>query len=325
MSAFLTILIILFFIIIILLVLSFPAIVFIILLKKMPSYLKNIKITNIPLEGRQGFQEATQIKIPLRWLIIGGIFFLIIIYTRFGKIVFFFSFWTFCNLLFLSNGIGLFRKRMLIKNMPTSKIRSIAMGLVEVYGEVIPIKDNILKSPFTNQDCIYYKCTITLGKENYFEEDIIKFYLKDETGTVLVDPTGANFNLDPSKTFEYHTKRGSAPPQTIIDFLKKNNFNTETYLSPETIYIEYLIKTRDKLYIIGTAIDSPHVEDGTEKEGMPDIMITEGKNEKFYYISDSPEKKVLKTMLKTAIWQSAVSSVMLLIGLAIILKTYNII
>ena len=64
-------------------------------------------------------------------------------------------------------GIGLFvgalisfRKKRLIENVPTSKIRSIAMGLVEIYGEVIPEKDNILKSPFSQNDCIYYKYRI---------------------------------------------------------------------------------------------------------------------------------------------------------------------
>ena len=53
-----------------------------------------------------------------------------------------------------------FRWKRLIENIPTSKIRSIAMGLVEISGRVVKSKNNNLKSPFSQNDCVYYKCTI---------------------------------------------------------------------------------------------------------------------------------------------------------------------
>ena len=88
-------------------------------------------------------------------------------------------------------GLISFRVKRLIENIPTSKMRSIAMGLVEIYGEVVPSKDNILKSPFTNKDCVYYKYSIqelrSSGKNTYWAtvdqgEEHRVFYLKDETG-----------------------------------------------------------------------------------------------------------------------------------------------
>ena len=52
-------------------------------------------------------------------------------------------------------GFSRLKKYMLINNTPTSKIRSVAMGLVEIKGSVVA-KDT-LKTPFSNQDCIYYE------------------------------------------------------------------------------------------------------------------------------------------------------------------------
>ena len=108
-------------------------------------------------------------------------------------------------------GIGFYylKLKILVENTPTSKIRSIAMGLVEIFGSVVPIK--LLKSPFTNKECIGYKYTIeeykSSGKENSWQ--IIKqgdsrnnFYLKDDTGNVLVNPIGAQLDIPRSYFFD---------------------------------------------------------------------------------------------------------------------------
>jgi hypothetical protein len=42
-------------------------------------------------------------------------------------------------------GLYFYKKKQLIADTPTSKIRSIAMGLVEIFGQVIPIKEDCLK------------------------------------------------------------------------------------------------------------------------------------------------------------------------------------
>ena len=40
----------------------------------------------------------------------------------------------------LIQAFRLFKKKKMIENIPTSKVRSIAMGLVELNGKIIPIK-----------------------------------------------------------------------------------------------------------------------------------------------------------------------------------------
>ncbi len=107
------------------------------------------------------------------------------------------------GVLLFVNGFRSVHQKRLIENIPTSKIRGIAMGLVEVKGKAIPAQGKLLKSPFSNSDCVYYEYSIESlkpGSKNGFGE--LKsgerrepFYLQDETGTVLVDPKGAEMDI----------------------------------------------------------------------------------------------------------------------------------
>ena len=135
--------------------------------------------------------------------------------------------------LFIMGFIWLKQKR-LIENIPTSKIRSLAMGLVEVYGKVVPWQGTMLKSPMTNRDCVYYKYTTEeyrrSGKHSHWvtiKKDMgsIHFNLKDETGMVLVNPKGAK--IDIPKDFEFRSGLGTDPPTSVKQFLKINNLRFE--------------------------------------------------------------------------------------------------
>ena len=44
------------------------------------------------------------------------------------------------GLVFFLKGFGWLKRKRLIENIPTSTIRSLAMGLVEIYGAVVPAK-----------------------------------------------------------------------------------------------------------------------------------------------------------------------------------------
>ncbi|OIO64251.1 hypothetical protein AUJ83_00040 [Candidatus Woesearchaeota archaeon CG1_02_33_12] len=201
-------------------------------------------------------------------------------------------------------GIKLLKQKRLIENIPTSKIRSLAMGLVEIYGEVVPAYEELLKSPFSNKDCVYYSYIIeeyrSSGKSSsWVTVDAGRkeqpFYLKDNTGGVLIDPKGANINV--SRDFEFNPGFGKKTPDAIINFLNANGMSHKTLFgfgNKTMRYKEYFIAPKDKLYIMGTAADNPFVEDGTAKDNVEDVMIQKGNNEKIYYISDKPENTLLK-------------------------------
>ena len=207
------------------------------------------------------------------------------------------------GIIFLIWGLLSFKMKRLIENIPTSKIRSIAMGLVEIYGEVKPLKDNILKSPFSNNDCVYYKYSIEelrqSGKSASWvtikkgEEERL-FYLKDETGSVLIDLTGAKIDIPTDNVFD--SSLGRDPPETVKQFLYTRNIAWEGFLfgvNKTMKYTEYFIAPGDKLYIMGTADDNPYVKDASAEKSVEDIMIQKGKFEKFYYVSDKHEDAIL--------------------------------
>jgi hypothetical protein len=198
-------------------------------------------------------------------------------------------------------GFIFFRKKRLIENIPTSKIRSIAMGLVEIFGQVIPIKERIFKSPFTEKQCVYYQFTIeeyqSSGKNSHWVtikkgEQRCLFYLKDDTGKVMIDPTGAT--IEARKDFEYQSGLGKDPPEQVIRFLSANNLTHEGFfgLNKTMRYRETIIIPDDTLYIMGTAGENPFNKEGTE-DHADSIIIQKGKYEKEYYISDKSEKQIL--------------------------------
>ena len=118
--------------------------------------------------------------------------------------------------------------------LPTSKIRSAAMGLIEIEGTAIsktPLESRILKKA-----CIGYKYVIediTKDKDgdyNYsevFSETICeRFYIRDTTGQIEVNPKKIEFIWMP------------------LD---------EQYSSGSNRYSQYLLKENDEVLIIGKA------------------------------------------------------------------------
>ena len=70
------------------------------------------------------------------------------------------------GIVFFAIGLYFYKKKQLIADTPTSKIRSIAIGLVEIFGQVIPIQERVVKSPFTDKDCVYYNYKIEEYRSN---------------------------------------------------------------------------------------------------------------------------------------------------------------
>lgn len=207
-------------------------------------------------------------------------------------------------------GMHLFKKKQMIENIPTSKVRSLAMGLAEVQGQAIAMTGKMLKSPFTNKNCVYYKYTV----EEYHQSKNggywvrIKngdkrnlFFLKDKTGMVLVDPKGAD--IDIPKDWRFQPSLFKWSPQKKVEDKIKSFFKKERIaytgffgIRRNLRFTEYYIAPRDKVYILGTAGDNPHKKEATAMHNIEDIMMQQGKEEKFFYISDKHEKNLLGTL-----------------------------
>ena len=128
-----------------------------------------------------------------------------------------------------------FYKKKIMENTPTSKIRSLAMGLVEIYGEIVANKKKVLQAPFSQKNCVYYQYVIQVysvngkgrGSWNTIQSGIesIPFFLRDATGSVLVDAQAAEVNIEESFVFQSGGKK--AVPKYIDVFLQKKNISSQ--------------------------------------------------------------------------------------------------
>jgi hypothetical protein len=93
-------------------------------------------------------------------------------------------------------GFYFLRLKRLVQNTPTSKTRSVAMGMVEVQGRTV--RQYALVSPMSQLACVYYRVRKYVREENAnwrlsseSQSSQVPFFLQDETGRVQVDPAGA--------------------------------------------------------------------------------------------------------------------------------------
>lgn len=118
------------------------------------------------------------------------------------------------------------------RTLPTSKIRSVAMGLAEIEGTLQGIEPML--SPIKNKKCIGYRYRIEDistdkdGDKSYssiFDETVCNpFYVSDETGKIKVNPDKIEF--------------------VFVE-------NDEMYSSSGKRYTQFLIKENDKMLLIG--------------------------------------------------------------------------
>lgn len=199
------------------------------------------------------------------------------------------------------NGFIWFRQKRTIENMPTSKARSLAMGLVEVCGKAKAYKAKLFRSPFSNQKCLWCKWAVEEYRSNgkYSQWVTVRnglmsnyFLLDDGTGEVLVDPSEARIDIPLDNELKSGTFRKTLT-KTAITFLESQNYSHTTLfgMNKGVRLREYYIAPDDKLYIMGTAGDNPFVEEATAQKNEADIMIQKGKD--FYFISDKNEKEVI--------------------------------
>ena len=213
--------------------------------------------------------------------------------------------------LLLYKGFIALREKRLISNIPTSNIRSVAMGLAEIKASVCETEEP-LTAPISGRDCVHYSCKIQEYKRSknrsYWKtvrtlEEGRYFYVRDDTGAVLVDSQGASIDISPSAT-----RRGT--DQSVQRFLEERGVDYSGLfgIRKKMRVIEHILYPGQPLYIMGTAKDNPHVEDASVPQGYRDVMIGKGKHEEYFVISDKKEKDLLgaKKRWSLGIWAGPV-------------------
>ncbi|MFH1353274.1 MAG: hypothetical protein ABIH68_06865, partial [bacterium] len=112
-------------------------------------------------------------------------------------------------------GWELFSRKSMIEGIPTSTIRSLPMGLVEIKGQA---KNKYpVNTPINKTHCVFYRYKIEKyvvtgsgrHRSSYWKEiaggqSITPFLLEDPTGSVLVEP----FNCDAALERRYYYSEG---------------------------------------------------------------------------------------------------------------------
>jgi len=177
-------------------------------------------------------------------------------------------------------GFRVLQRKRLILDTPTAKVRSAAIGLVELTG--LAVGPNTITSPITQRPCFYYRTAVWKevgsGKNRHWEQKIderfhVPFFMKDETGMVLVDPNGAELDIHCDFKAEYSRSMfaGLSVPPRVAEFAGRNGVALDDNVRVE----EYCLKPRNALYILGTLATnsglSPQMKPMPTSPGGPEI------------------------------------------------------
>jgi len=161
------------------------------------------------------------------------------------------------------HGFQMLQRKRLILNTPSSKVRSAAMGLVEING--LATGPYTMPAPITTVPCYYYRTMAwrweRRGKSSEWvkvaDESLhVPFYLDDNTGRVLVDPRGAEMDIHRDFHEEYSHSLFSTHievPATVSGFLARHAISTDNKIKIE----EYCIKPKNALFVLGTLAENP--------------------------------------------------------------------
>jgi len=183
-------------------------------------------------------------------------------------------------------GFRLLQRKRLILNTPASKIRSAAMGLVEING--LAVGPYTILAPITGVPCYYFRTTAwqlqQQGKNKSWvkvaEESLhVPFFLDDNTGRALVDPQGAEIDIHRDFHDEFSTSLFSSRfemPPNIADFLVRHGVSTDKKIKID----EYCIKPKNALFIMGTLAQNP----GLSLSATPIRSLTAEQNALSFHI-----------------------------------------
>jgi Ca2+/Na+ antiporter len=228
-------------------------------------------------------------------------------------------------------GYEVFKRYRFIRDIPTSTIRSIAMGIVEIQGKVKPIK--LFTAPYSGTDCVYVRYLVEelrQGRKSSHWNTISSgelrtpFIAHDRTGEVLVDPAEAEFQIDISR--EYKQDVGFLEGLwSMFESAEEKSANVSPdhlepvdpgditfYTNGDRRFREYYVLPGEDIYILGTA---------TKDAGNAhETVIRKGTNEPTFVIGDKPETDMLRS-LKRSMWlNTALSIVLIVASLFIILR-----
>jgi hypothetical protein len=192
------------------------------------------------------------------------------------------------------------QRKRLIESIPTSTIRSLALGLVEISGQAQP-EESLLSAPFSGLPCVFYSFAVEehVGSGKHARWETIAegtseqpFFVHDTTGRVLVVPLGAELILPNEHIFRNDWLRELSP--TAIAGLNRLGISTERWIGNKTLRCrESFIQPEEQVYVLGTAHEQLGAKELVENSAR--LYIGSSRDHEFI-ISDRSEKDLLSRL-----------------------------
>jgi hypothetical protein len=216
-----------------------------------------------------------------------------------------------------AHGFRDFRLRRLMQNTPTSRIRSMPMGLVEVSGLVEPRSAVI--APFSGRDCVFWELDIATRTRRSGWTVVHRnasghpFFLRDDTGVALVYPKDATTRLRPGMQEECP---GIQLPDCYARYMADQHLAFRALWRAGVMrFRERVIEAGQPVYVLGTATPRPHsiaISDdevlsatGTEdlrakplrvRDQETAAVIRRGEHQKTFVLSEESERELTLTL-----------------------------
>jgi hypothetical protein len=172
-------------------------------------------------------------------------------------------------------GFTLNRRKQLLEATPTSRVRSLALGLVEVAGSV-QADGALLTTPFSAVPCVLFWYRVQerkgSGKSSRWVtvaqgQSAHSFWLDDGTSRILVDPSQAELVLTIRN--RYDNNGWHELPPTVENTLASLGLSTSAWLGRKRVRCsESAILPDERVYVLGTARERPvsaHVADNASR------------------------------------------------------------
>jgi len=240
------------------------------------------------------------------------------------------------GLVLIIGGVQRYLLSQKIKNTPTSKVRSAAVGLVELAGKA-RCKDTIL-SPISNMRSIYWRV-----KGEYYQpgkhggwRDIYNasssepFYLEDDTGKMLIEPKEAEVDIPSDFFSEGHLSEGGIMgmfkarllDQKVLAFLAATPAANQAFRNHSGYNLritEWFIAEGDPLYVLGSAEPQKGPMSATAHENL---IVKKNQTDGIMYVTDSGETKAAEKVAGGIWWMLGLGFIMAAIGLFLLLSSF---
>jgi hypothetical protein len=240
-------------------------------------------------------------------------------------------------LIFL-RGFKVYRELRILEDTPLIPVRSVSMGLSRLKGKATG--EDRLASPLTNQPCYYYRVYVEqwekvgdrAGWTGYkAKTEARRFYLDDGTGKALVDPQGAELDVEytfhaeigpRTKNTRYVNPSLGAPglaeaelralvainPKLRTGLTQSNDgpLVRPPDLTPEMVarlnpresfrLTEHCLLADRECTVLGTCVENPSPKDEHDRN-----LITKGLNERTFLITTNAELQEEKKLRRSAV------------------------